>query len=121
MPYKTTVPVNGDKLKLCLLKKGLRSSEVSREMGFAQNYLSDAARRGQMSGACAVMLENMYGIPLKDYKAELVMIPEEPEPEPEEHEAPTAFAWNPPIEFWTALYNHIFSAVYEAVKKAWSE
>lgn len=117
MPKKTVYPVNGDKLRLCIAKKGLKITFASAQMGFNNNFLSDCARRGFISAVGKVSLESLFGIRYEDY-----MVEPEKEPEaPAEPEAPKAMEWNPPREFWTALYDHIYSAVYEAVKKAWSE
>lgn len=117
MPSKPTNPVNADKLRLCLARKGIRITEASLKIGHCSDYLTTVCNRGTISTSGIVALRSIVGICYEDYKAD-------PKHEPEINEklnAPKAFEWNPPVEFWTALYNHIYVAVYEAVKKAWSE
>lgn len=119
MSKKTVYPVNGDKLRLCLAKKGLKISVASAQMGFNANFLNDCARRGVISAVGKVSLESLFGIRYEDYKAEEPKM--ETEQEPEIPEEPRKMELAVPQEFWISLYNHIYRAVYEAVKKAWTE
>ena len=112
------LPINPDKLRLRLLEKGLQNTTVSIDMGFCHNYISDVLRRKMMGVPCSVLLAEKYGIRYSEYKAEAES---EPEPEPEIPEVPATTELTVPPEFWTALYNHIYRATYEAVKKAWED
>ena len=106
------VPENLEK-EIC--KRSLTKGDVSETIGHNRNFISESMRKGRLSRSAVKGLESIYNIPPESYciteKTEPVNEPEElPEPEPK----------TDPIDYHR-LGRVIYNAVYQAVKKAWSE
>lgn len=99
-----TYKIDAEKLKAELNKRGLTQKQASTELGFSKNFISNFVNRGEIKKPWATLLEKSYNIRLEDYVIE---------------EKETVVA-NAAIDY-NELYKTIRSAVYEAVKKAWSE
>lgn len=106
------IKINSEKLRKILIERGLNARDVSYEMGHGRNYFSDSFRRGNLSRHAVVYLENKYNIKLEDYEA----VQEEKREERHKREERA-------LKDMTdkQMYQLIYSAVYHAVKKAWSE
>lgn len=112
------IKIDGQALAKILKERGLGVTKVSEEVGYHFSNLGRCIKTNQMSRNMAVGIELRYGIPREKF-----VIPEEkPEPEqmaidlvPVEQEKPVD-----PIDY-EKLWKVIYTATYEATKKAWSE
>lgn len=99
------VMIDGKKLQAELKKRGVSFASASKELGFGVTYLTNSASRGYMRTAAIKALFAEYNINPDAYVLK--------ESEPAEEKV-AAVDYN-------ELYKVIYTAVYEAVKKAWSE
>ena len=96
--------------------------KLSEEIGFSSNYLSAIiSSEGGVPPMVSKYIEKIYGIPLDDYKWT-----SEEEREAEYKADNMELVMSRVLENYEAidyerLYKVIYSAVYDAVKKAWSE
>lgn len=75
MSCTTTMPINGEKLRLILKDRTSESlSEISRNIGYANGYIKNVIAANKISKVTANVLEHMYGIHYADY------MPDEPKP-----------------------------------------
>ena len=74
------VQIDGTKLGDIIKARGLKSSHISRELGFNDAYIKHCVERDTISAGAQKMLATMFGIMPSDY--------EYTEPEPEKEEAP---------------------------------
>ena len=106
-------PVEWAKLEREFEKRGLNASEVAVELGYARGYFAGCKHEGRnLSMAVKRMLEKLYDIRPDEYevKEEPATVPTAPPPVIQ------------PFELdYVRLYNIMYEAVYNAVKKAWSE
>lgn len=58
--------ISGEKLKRELNKRGLKPRDVSQEMGYAPNYLTQAAHSGILGAPAMKMLAMFYNIKEED-------------------------------------------------------
>lgn len=107
------------KLTSLIKKTGKTSAACSREMGYSDGALSNAFRTGNMSYGMAERLNKCYRISRTEYEFQETA---------EEKEEKTVVVTEPnKVEFVISaetenkLYDIIYRAVYEAVKKAWNE
>lgn len=115
---KTTVDINGAKLKKILEDRFLTFSEVSVECGYNESAISRCIARNSMTKILIKALELRYNIRPEDY-----VIPD-PKPEPGSMpEPPEQMSFLPgKVEIdYICLKSIIYEAVYDAVKKAWTE
>ena len=100
-------PVDPEKFKAILTKKGLRASDVSAEIGFARNSISAAVHSGLFSGPMVAGIKNVYGVEYSEYAYN----PEEkkPEPQPEQKDEKSVCADE------TALYLTMKLALKDAM------
>lgn len=106
-------PVDWAKLEREFEKRGLNASEVAVELGYAKGYFSGCKYEGRsLSVAVKRMLEKLYDIRPDEYevKEEPATVPTTPPPVIQSVELD-----------YVKLYNIMYEAVYNAVKKAWSE
>ena len=103
-----TIPINGDKLRAEIYKRNYSLSSAGAEIGFSENFFVKNCKLNRLSQSHIIVIEKVLGIPFEAYKAT---------PEPELPNVKTVPA---PLDY-ERLYKVIYSAVYEAVKKAWSE
>ena len=100
------IQIDPDKLMKEFEKRNLIKGDVSEEMGHNRNYISDVVRRKTIPRHAVVFLHKNYNIDLKDYG----VIQEEKREERALKDMTDK-----------QMYRLIYSAVYHAVKKAWSE
>ena len=104
------VKIDKTKLDNELRKRGLTNTDVSKELGFHNGYISDAMHRERIGVVVLRMLEVLYNISPDSYviedKKEKIEIVDNELKETINYEK---------------LYNLVYTAVYEAVKKAWAE
>ena len=93
-------------------KRNLVKGDVSEEMGHNRNYISDVVRRKTIPRHAVVFLHKNYNIELKDYEA----VQEEKKADKPKREERAMKDMTD-----KQMYQLIYSAVYHAVKKAWSE
>lgn len=104
------VKIDKTKLENELRKRGLTYANVSRELGFHQGYIADAMHRERIGIVVLRMLEVLYNISpdsyvIEDKKEKIETVDREPKE----------------TINYEKLYNLVYTAVYEAVKKAWAE
>lgn len=68
-----TSPVDDAKFREILRKRGLGACAVAKELGRANNYITDSLRLGRFTGPTVAALKAVYGISPEDYA---------PDPEP---------------------------------------
>lgn len=111
------VKIDGEKLYKEIKERGLTTARICRDLGVNSGYFSNAKYRGSIANLAVVVLESRYGIPRETY-----IIKEEQENPVQVvevvKEKDTDFFSD---ENMHKFYQVIYSAVYEAVKKAWSE
>lgn len=106
------IKIDPDKLTKEFEKRNLIKGDVSEAMGHNRNYMADTIRRKTISKHAVVFLHKNYNIDLKDYE---VIQEEKREENPKREEVFLKDMTDKQI------YRLIYSAVYHAVKKAWSE
>ena len=94
-------------------KRGLTASEVALELGYARGYFAGRKNeKNTLPVAVVRMLEKLYDIRPDEYE-----VKEEPATVPT---APPPVIQSVELDY-VKLYNIMYEAVYNAVKKAWSE
>lgn len=101
-------PVDGKKMKKLFSERNILLATASKKMGYASNYLSCANNRGELSAAAAHLLQAYFN-----------SYPEAYAPDKEQAEAPKEV--NTTLTDYKQLYQVIYTAVYEAMKKALNE
>ena len=114
------IRIDGEMLRRAIYDRDLVPTNMSKEMGMNNSYVSHCIGEGSISPGSARMLEVMFGIKPEEY------FYKEPEPEPQnEAVAETVQKVNEALhlgdDFWIRLCRTINVAVYEAVHKAWNE
>lgn len=126
MSTQGLIPIDGEKLKIEILTRGLSFRQIDSELGFAGGYTSKTIRRGSATLGFIKMLDTLYGIPRLLYEPK----PEEPEEQEEEPECPpkNEDGSNSPethiihdIINLSELKHVIYEAVYQAVLDAWQD
>ena len=125
------IMVDGIRLRALLDATGVSLAQISRDMGYGNTALNNKVKRGYLMAVDAKYLEIVYGITPKQY--EIVSPDQKSEDETPEisHEGrltqteiqvaiEKAIKEHEPINY-ERLYKVIYSATYEAVKKAWAE
>ena len=108
-----SIEIDGEKLRKEFEVRNLKLMDASNKCGFEQTYFSKSCRMNRITKPAMNLLQQMFNIRYEDYKID----------EPEQIEE-TEVKENPITiteDVSKALYDIIYSAVYEAVKKAWSE
>ena len=110
------VKIDGEKLYKEIRERGLTTVKLCKDLGVNSGYFSNAKYRGAIANLAVVALESRYGIMRDSYiikeedtAVQVVEVVKEKE---------TDFFSE---ENMQKFYQVIYSAVYEAVKKAWSE
>jgi len=122
------IPADQEKIRAIMKRNGLSLAEGSTKIGYADTYLSSIRCRGnKISIHAAMNLEHLFGVKPEAYAPDPVKVPElEPKPAPAELIPTDAICAElraihnalPSAEDLSAL---IYSAVYDAVKKALAE
>lgn len=111
-----SIEIDGQKLRDIFKKRGLYMKDVSRNCGYEDCYFSKASNKNKMSKTASIVLQDRYKIYPEDY-----------EPDKEVVTVEVATVETPKTEMVISeeteklLHKIIYSAVYEAVKKAWAE
>lgn len=117
MARKTNcVDIDGRKLKEIFDKRGLKMQDVSIDCGYEGSYFSKATRENRMSKTASILLQDRYKIYPEEYEQDKeVVTAEVVTVETSKTEMVIS------EETAKLLHKIIYSAVYEAVKKAWTE
>lgn len=105
------VTIDGQKLNELIEETGKSISKISRELGHSDGVLRMAIKRGTLAVSDVVLLESKFKI-----KRNLYVISQDKEPEAEVN-TDTVFT----DDALNSLYKIIYSAVYNAFKKALEE
>ena len=97
-----TTKIDGTKLRTALLKRGVRLVDASEDLGYSKNYLKYLCDVGAVRPSVVQAIEKLYNIKYEEYQAV---------EKPQEAVAQQSIDYN-------ELYKCIYSAVYEAMKKA---
>lgn len=112
-----TVAINADALRTELKKRSINMGTVSIAIGYNKTHISRALRNCSMSRAATLLLQTMYNINPDSYVVKEEHKPEEVKAEVVEvvhHSGLTD-------DDFQKLYKVIYTAVYEATKRALSE
>lgn len=63
-----SVRIDKEKLNRLIEQRGLTKSDVSREIGYHSNFISDCGGRGKMNMPAVKMLERVFNIKLEEYQ-----------------------------------------------------
>ena len=115
-----TFPIDGEKLRKEITRRGMTLSEASKLIGRGCSFLNHHLSAGYTNMPTILILEKAFNLPYDAYK------PDIPEPEPEppkehEDELPGQMVFQLPNMNKNDLWKLIYTAVYEATKKALEE
>lgn len=79
MGRKNTIAIDGEKLRAAIAMTGKAMSEISRECGYEENYLSGIIKAGSTNATITTLLEKIFGV-----DPALYIVPKTPEKAPEE-------------------------------------
>ena len=102
-----------EKLECELNKRNLSNGDVSESLGHGRNYITDAYRKKRINCSSVTMLDMLYNI-----KPEIYTVTEKTDEVDSEVVEPVGESTAIDYE---QLESVIYRAVYNAVKKAWSE
>ncbi len=112
-----TVAINGEALRAELKKRGLLGVTVSKAIGYDQTYISHAIRHNTIAKTAMMLLQTMYNI-----NPDIYVVKEEPKPEEVKAEVVEVVQHSGLTDDdFQKLYKVIYTAVYEATKRALSE
>ena len=107
------IKIDGNKLYQAMKERGLTPTKICREIGVNGGYFANAKSRGSIANMMIVLLESRYGIPRDTY-----VVKEEEEVSIVEVVQHDDFFSE---ENQQKLYKLVYSAVYNAMKRALSE
>ncbi len=107
------IKIDSDKLYQQIKERGLTPVKICRDVGVNTGYFSNAKSRGTIANMMIVLLESRYGIPRDTY-----VVTEEEEVNVVEVVQHDDFFSE---ENQQKLYKLVYSAVYNAMKRALSE
>ena len=112
-----TVAINADALRAELKKRSINMGTVSIAIGYDKTYISHALRDNRIARSAVLLLQTMYNINPDSY-----VVKEEPKLEEVKAEV-TEVVQHVGLtdDDFKKLYNVIYSAAYEATKRALSE
>lgn len=119
MPKTTMLPIDTEKLRTEIQRRGLTPSEVSHKLGRTQTFLSHSFASGKIAKATTVQLESMFNMKYEDYKQE------EPKQEPTRLETPEILLGGQMIfspnqiskkDLWEIIYTATKKAIEDAGK-----
>lgn len=108
------IVINGEKLKKEFDARKLVLSEISEECGYEKSYFSKCTRENRIGKPAILFLARMYNIKFEDYAMDTAK--EESKTGPVND---VNFTFTEEVS--KALHDIIYSAVYEAVRRALSE
>lgn len=110
---KKFVKFDSEELYKIFKERGLQCTKLAKEMGVNSSYFSNARTRGTINEMAVNLLEAKYNIPRSRY----VIVEEQKKEEDNDVKKRT----NITEEMKKELYEILYSAVYEGVKKALNE
>lgn len=112
-----TVAINGEALRAELKKRGVTGVTVSSAIGYDNTYISHAILHNTIAKTAMRLLQTMYNI-----KPDSYVVKEEPKPEEVKAEVAEVVQYSGLTDDdFQKLYKVIYTAVYEATKRALSE
>lgn len=112
-----TVTINGEALRAELKKRGVTGVTVSSAMGYDITYISHAIRHNTIAKTAIKLLQTMYNI-----NPDIYVVKEKPKTEEVKAEVVEVVQHSGLTDDdFQKLYKVIYSAVYEATKRALSE
>lgn len=109
---QTMIEIDGEKLRAEIFKRGLTFANASKELGHANTYIGNVIARGLIPSHAAILLKSLYNIDLDSYKKPEIYHQESFIEKLQQQE---------PILDYDRLWKVIYTAVYEAIKKARTE
>lgn len=108
------IKIDGNKLYQAMKERGFTPTKICREIGVNGGYFANAKSRGSIANMMIVLLESRYGIPRDTYVVK------------EEEEEVSVVEVVQHDDFFSEenqqkLYKLVYSAVYNAMKRALSE
>lgn len=108
MSGKKMVAIDKEKLQRCFKRRGVTQVEVQRIIGVGTTYFSSSFETNRISMLVADALEAKFNIKKEEYAPEEITVPVS--------ESVASLT----EEDWERLYKVIYSATYEAMKRALS-
>jgi transcriptional regulator with XRE-family HTH domain len=120
------LPLDGEKLRYTLREKGISQRGIAEQVGVGRKTVAYWLNTNYIPRIAMTGITNLYGIQYEDVKPESKEKPKkvtEENKKQEEKDRPTHHAQEVTLsnEDSAALYDLIFKAVYEGVKKALNE
>lgn len=113
--YIEWVPIDGDKLKYSVIKRGYSLSSISAELGYSHAWLHSACKAGRVRPIIIKIFEKMYNIPYSEYEPEKE---EEPDPvvkEPKNIETHIIHDIVNLTDLKHVIYDAVYQAMYDAL------
>lgn len=111
MPRSNTRPIDGEKLRKELERRGLTLTETAERLGHGKSYMNHVLTQGYIAEPNIILLEAVYNLRYDAY---------EPDPEPEEEkplEGQMRFELPAQIskkDLWEVIYTAVKKALEEA-------
>ena len=115
-PKVIKIPVDEGKFRMILKKRGLNQAEICREMFKAEGTIRSSFKRGYFTERVADAIVKVWNISPEMYAPDPVVETKTAKRLPEQ---PVQMVFSE--EYYDRIYNVVFHAVYNAVKKAWNE
>lgn len=109
-------PINGEALRAEFKARGVTLFDASAKIGYDESYLSKATRQGMMPRSTMLLIQAMYNIDPEIYRVKA-----EPEKKVETSVVEVVQHSGLTEEDFQKLYKVVYTAVYEATKRALSE
>lgn len=112
-------PINGELLRAEFKTRGVNLMDASAKIGYEESYLSKATRQGMMPKSTMLLIQAMYNIDPEIYRVKAV----EAEPKEKVETSVVEVVQHTGLteEDFQKLYKVVYTAVYEATKRALSE
>lgn len=108
----TMIEIDGAKLRAEIEKRNLSFTGLSKEIGHSHGYIGTVIARQVISPSTVKLLKTLYNIDLDSYKIQ------KPEPIPEQLSFIDELKKSEPLIDYDRLWKVIYTAVFEAIKKA---
>ena len=111
------ITIDKDAALFAFARRGLKPEDVSEELGYSSGFLTQNFTNKKMRSGVVKMLNTLYGIA----EVELTTPVSSTNITPFETQKKDTVVYFEEGINYERLYQTIYGAVYEAVKKAWSE
>lgn len=126
---RNMIRIDGERLLEAVKGHGYHISQLSTDMGYNSSYLNNVIDRGAIAPVGANILDKIYGIPLSEYEYEeplpwedTELVPDDGLRDEPDQQTITVKLDEAQLElFMIDMQNIIRSAIYQEVKRAWSE